>query len=210
MVTFHERRPAMTIKVEGNTPAAMPDPFPPTATLDLKDDFLPVVRILDARLSARTRVTLIAILSQIAMRQRAFFRFGPDWIWSDTQQSIAESIGVNASTVSRAIRGVTIATPHGVFPITTFVDSGVSMARGPRVVSASSVCAAIQRLVDHEAKSDPLSDQQIVDRLRAAGITVSRRTVAKYRSLSDIPASRNRRLLSQARSEDPDDQDEPA
>jgi RNA polymerase sigma-54 factor len=47
--------------------------------------------------------------------------------------------------------------------------------------------------VEKEDKQNPLSDEEIVDKLQAMGLNVARRTVTKYRKALKIPSSRQRR-----------------
>jgi RNA polymerase sigma-54 factor len=47
----------------------------------------------------------------------------------------------------------------------------------------------MKKLVHHESKSRPYSDNDIADALHFIGVNVSRRTVSKYRSILDIPTS---------------------
>ena len=51
----------------------------------------------------------------------------------------------------------------------------------------------IKQLIDTETAGDVLSDDTIVEKLRAAGIDIARRTVAKYREAMRIPSSVQRR-----------------
>jgi len=51
----------------------------------------------------------------------------------------------------------------------------------------------IKDMIGAEEKHSPLSDEEIVERLQAAGLRIARRTVAKYRDKLGIPSSRQRR-----------------
>ncbi len=57
----------------------------------------------------------------------------------------------------------------------------------------------LQELIDNEDKQHPKSDDQLVKDLAAAGVTVARRTVTKYRKAMNIPSSRQRRDWSEYR-----------
>jgi RNA polymerase sigma-54 factor len=48
-------------------------------------------------------------------------------------------------------------------------------------------------MIAQENKSNPLSDEEIVEKFKEAGYTVARRTVTKYRKLLKIPSSRQRK-----------------
>ena len=56
----------------------------------------------------------------------------------------------------------------------------------------------IRQLIEAEAADDVLSDDTIVEKLRAAGIDIARRTVAKYREAMRIPSSVQRRREKQS------------
>ena len=60
--------------------------------------------------------------------------------------------------------------------------------------SWDAVKAKLQQIVDAEDKSNPLSDDEIKDKLAEAGLgKIARRTVAKYRKLLNIPTARFRK-----------------
>ena len=47
----------------------------------------------------------------------------------------------------------------------------------------------VKKLIETEDIQFPISDDEIVERLKKDGINVARRTVAKYRKVQKIPAS---------------------
>ena len=66
----------------------------------------------------------------------------------------------------------------------------------PHAVNASDLVKdAINALVAGEAPDAPLSDENLVAALAAQDIVISRATVAKYREVLGIPASRDRKRL---------------
>jgi RNA polymerase sigma-54 factor len=79
-----------------------------------------------------------------------------------------------------------------VFEIKYFFASGAGDGGAGRVASGG-VKAYIEELIKGEDPSAPISDQNIADRLRARGIDVSRRTIAKYRDEMGVPSSSARR-----------------
>ena len=97
----------------------------------------------------------------------------------------------NRSTISRAIAGKYARTPRGTLPLRAFFASGVGS--GPtEETSSAAVQSMIRRLVAAEDPRKPLSDARLVESLRVAGVTVARRTVAKYREALGIPSSQDR------------------
>lgn len=106
---------------------------------------------------------------------------------------IADAVGVHETTVSRAISGKYMATPHGLFEIKYFFTPGYQTADG-ETLSNTSVKGSIAELVKAEDTSNPLSDKEIVELLTARGIPIARRTVAKYRTeLNILPSNMRKR-----------------
>ena len=102
---------------------------------------------------------------------------------------------MHESTVSRITTNKYVATPHGVFELKYFFNSAVTMTNGSQLGSES-VKDMIKKLIHEEQSSNPLSDDAIARVLnRELGVDISRRTVAKYRSMLNIPSSSKRRTL---------------
>lgn len=132
--------------------------------------------------------TILSIAREIAARQRPFLDEGVAALVPMTMARVAEAVGVHETTVSRAIAGKTVATPQGVFEMKFFFTTGYVTAAGNEV-SNTSVKDAIAALIRAEDTRKPLSDQQIMDKLKADGLPVARRTVAKYReALGFLPS----------------------
>jgi len=136
--------------------------------------------------------TISNIAHQIVSRQRDFFEHGTSQLKPMTMGEIAEAVGVHETTVSRAVSGKYMATPQGVFEMKYFFTPGYQTATGESM-SNTSVKEAILDLVKHEDGNAPLSDQEIVEILRARGIPIARRTVAKYRTELNLLPSNMRR-----------------
>ena len=120
-------------------------------------------------------------------------------------QQIADKVGVHVTTVSRAVDDKWIQTPRGIFPLKRFFCGGTVSADGEEV-AWDTIRLKLQELIDNEDKQHPKSDDQLVKDLAAAGVTVARRTVTKYRKAMNIPSSRQRRDWSNA-SEPPPEND---
>jgi RNA polymerase sigma-54 factor len=110
---------------------------------------------------------------------------------------IADAISMHESTVSRVTANKFMATPRGIFELKYFFTSAIQSAEGGDAHSAEAVRHRIRELIDGEHTSAILSDDRIVDVLRAAGIDIARRTVAKYREALRIPSSIDRKRLKQ-------------
>jgi len=133
--------------------------------------------------------TIQNIANEILARQPEFFEWGPAYLKPMTMSQVAEVVGVHETTVSRAIAGKYMATPHGLFEMKYFFTPGYKTADGESM-SNTSVKDAIADLVRHEDPAKPLSDKEIVTMLSEKGIPIARRTVAKYRmELNILPSN---------------------
>lgn len=138
------------------------------------------------------RSTLTRVAQAIVDHQTKFLDDGPDHIEPLKMQQIADKVGVHVTTVSRAVDDKWIQTPRGIFPLKRFFVGGTTAADGEEV-AWDRVRIKLQEIIDNEDKTNPLSDDAIVEELGKSGITVARRTVTKYRKAMNIPSSRGRR-----------------
>jgi RNA polymerase sigma-54 factor len=136
--------------------------------------------------------TIERITREILNAQRDFFENGVSSLKPLTMTQVADVVGVHETTVSRAIANKYIRTPHGVFDFKYFFTPGYQSDAGA-AVSNTSVKEMIADLINLEDRSGPLSDQDLVAKLRERGITIARRTVAKYREELGILPSNLRR-----------------
>ncbi len=144
-------------------------------------------------LEQRARTTL-AIGRAILVAQPTFFEAGIEFLQPLTLRDVAEKVGVHESTASRVVSGKFMATPWGVVPLRQFFASGVASTGGQVGVSSTSVQSMIAKLVKGEDPRKPLSDEQIVTKLKGEGVDIARRTVAKYRGILNIPGTSDRRV----------------
>ena len=107
-------------------------------------------------------------------------------------QQIADKVGVHVTTVSRAVDDKWIQTPRGILPLKRFFV-GATQTDDGEDVAWDTIRLKLQDLIDKEDKSDPYSDEKLVEELRKTGMAVARRTVTKYRKRMGIPSSRQRR-----------------
>ena len=104
---------------------------------------------------------------------------------------VAQELAVHESTVSRAIREKYLQCARGIYPLSYFFSREVGSAgEGNSVHQIKSLLA---RLVAQEDKEHPLSDQKLCQMLEGEGVTISRRTVAKYRDELGLPSASGRR-----------------
>ena len=107
-------------------------------------------------------------------------------------QQIADQVGVHVTTVSRAVDDKWVQTPRGIFPLKRFFGGGTHTADGEEV-AWETIKQKLLEIIDKEDKANPLSDEDLVDKLGQAGFPVARRTVTKYRKMLKIPSSRQRK-----------------
>ena len=139
------------------------------------------------------RNTLIKVTREIVAHQRAFLDLGPEHIQPLKMEQIAEKVGVHVTTVSRAVDDKWVQTPRGVFALKRFFGGGTRNAQTGIDVAWETIKQKLQEIIAVEDKNKPLSDEEIVDRFKEAGLTVARRTVTKYREAMNIPSSRQRK-----------------
>ncbi|RMG09391.1 MAG: RNA polymerase sigma-54 factor [Planctomycetota bacterium] len=136
--------------------------------------------------------TIIKVATEIVRQQDAFFRKGIRHLRPLTLRDIAEAIDMHESTVSRVTTNKYMATPRGMFELKYFFTAAIAGAGGG-AHSAEAVRHRIKALIEAETPDAVLSDDALVARLRAEGIDIARRTVAKYREAMRIPSSVQRR-----------------
>lgn len=166
--------------------------------------------------------TMLAIGRCLISLQREFVEHGPRALKPLTQAQVAHLIGRHPSTISRAIAGKTMDTPYGVFRLEEFFASGIAQ-EAPEAASADTngapatngsangkhrrngaapahhisdaqIKSEMSRLVQEEDPAKPLSDQALATHLAGRGMTVARRTIAKYRThLKILPAHLRKR-----------------
>ncbi|MDO5484616.1 MAG: RNA polymerase factor sigma-54, partial [Desulfovibrionaceae bacterium] len=137
--------------------------------------------------------TLYKVMESIVRHQRPFFEEGVTRLAPLILKDIADDIGMHESTVSRITTSKYVATPHGIFELKFFFNSGLELDDGSQVGSES-VKALIKKFISEEDPKAPLSDERIGEMLKESlKVNIARRTVAKYRTALDIPSSSRRR-----------------
>lgn len=153
-----------------------------------------LVKSLDQR--ART---ILKVASEIVRQQDLFMAKGVAFLRPLNLKTVADAIDMHESTVSRVTSNKYVATPRGLFELKYFFTSAIPSAGGGEAHSAEAVRFRIKALIDGETLDDIMSDDALVERLRAEGIDIARRTVAKYREAMNIPSSiQRRRMLKRA------------
>lgn len=147
-----------------------------------------LVKALDQR-----QRTIIKVATELVTHQEAFFLKGVAHLKPLTLKTIADAIGMHESTVSRVTSNKYLSCARGLFELKYFFTSAIQAADGGDAVSAEAVKSQIKALITAEDPARILSDDTLVDLLRAKGFDIARRTVAKYREAMGIGSSVQRR-----------------
>ncbi|MBI4242102.1 MAG: RNA polymerase factor sigma-54 [Candidatus Rokubacteria bacterium] len=142
--------------------------------------------------------TLRRVSQSIVKFQREFLDKGVSRLRPLSLRDVAEDVGMHESTISRVTTNKYVETPQGLFELKFFFHSGIATGNG-EVVSSISVKKMIQDLLAREDPSKPLSDQEITQVLKERGLSIARRTVAKYREEVGLLPSHQRRLAAKTR-----------
>jgi RNA polymerase sigma-54 factor len=137
--------------------------------------------------------TILKVAREIVRQQDAFLLLGVQHLRPLNLRTVADAIEMHESTVSRVTSNKYMATPRGIFELKYFFTTAIASSdSGGDAHSAEAVRDRIRELISEEGEN-VLSDDTIVDRLKASGIDIARRTVAKYRENLGIPSSVQRR-----------------
>ncbi len=137
--------------------------------------------------------TIYKVTESIMKHQKEFLELGIPALKPLVLREVAADVGLHESTISRVTSNKYVHTPHGVFELKFFFASGLSSGAGD--MSSEAVKDKIKDLVSKENLKKPLSDQQLVVALKAEGIDIARRTVAKYREMLGILSSSRRKKI---------------
>jgi len=142
-----------------------------------------LVKLLDLR-----KATLYNVALVLLEKQYSFFMGGE--LKPLRLQDVADELGFNESTISRAISDKYLQTQRGLYPFKEFFSNAIGE------VSTSEIKHFLQRLVNSENKEDPFSDKVLHERIEGRfGVKMVRRVIAKYRQELDIPSYKERAFL---------------
>lgn len=148
-----------------------------------------LIKALDQR-----QKTILKVSAEIVKQQDGFFRRGVSDLRPLTLRTVAEAIEMHESTVSRVTSNKYLHCERGTFELKYFFTSGVGAdADGEGGASSEAVKARIKGMIDAEDPQKILSDDKLVELLKAEGFDLARRTVAKYREAMGIGSSVQRR-----------------
>lgn len=139
--------------------------------------------------------TIYKVTEAIVKRQRDFFEKGVQLLKPMILKDVANDIGMHESTISRVTTNKFVHTPVGIFELKYFFNSSINAADGSDALASEAVKEKIRQMISKEDAKNPLSDQKIVELLRAENIDIARRTVAKYRDMLGILSSGKRKKI---------------
>ncbi|HEY1406937.1 MAG TPA: RNA polymerase factor sigma-54 [Spirochaetota bacterium] len=146
------------------------------------------------------RETIEKVVRAVMQHQGAFLEKGPGHLKPLTYAQIAEIAKCHESTVSRVSSNKFMRCQWGTFELRYFFASKVGTGSDER--SSDEALSLIRDIVAREKSESPLSDDEIAEYLRGAGVNVARRTIAKYRDILHIPSSNKRKRLNLLKAED--------
>lgn len=109
-------------------------------------------------------------------------------------KDIADTIGLDISTVSRVANSKYVETPYGTKLIKEFFSEAMKNDQGEDV-STIEIKKILETVIQEEDKRKPLPDDKLADILKDKGYPIARRTIAKYREQLDIPVARMRKKI---------------
>jgi RNA polymerase sigma-54 factor len=140
------------------------------------------------------RQTMLKVMQTIIEKQRPFFEDGPDALQPMVMREVAESIGMDISTISRVVNDKYVQMDYGVFELRSFFTEKMQTEEG-EAISNQRLKNILKQVISEENKAKPLSDDALAKRLKEAGYPIARRTVTKYREQMQIPVARLRREI---------------
>ena len=139
--------------------------------------------------------TIYRVSESIVSHQKEFFDLGINYLKPMVLRDVAYDVEMHESTISRVTTNKYMHTPRGIFELKYFFNSGISRTDGDSIASES-VKEKIKKIISEEDKKKPYKDSEIVNILKGSGISIARRTVAKYREMMGIiPSSKRKKYF---------------
>lgn len=137
--------------------------------------------------------TILSIAEAIVEEQNEFIEKGEKYIKPMKMKDIAEKLNIHESTVSRGVNGKYMLTPFGLYEFKYFFNTALETNKLSESASSISIKMNIKDIINSEDKKKPLSDDTISKILKEKGVSVARRTIAKYREELGIASSSKRK-----------------
>ena len=139
--------------------------------------------------------TMMRSIEVLVGLQRDFFMQGDSmYLKPLTLKDVADRAGYDVSTISRTFANKYVQTEFGVFPMKFFFSDKIVNSDGAEI-STREIKQKLREVIEQEDKTNPVTDDQLVEVMHQSGYPIARRTVAKYREQMGIPVARMRRQL---------------
>jgi RNA polymerase sigma-54 factor len=139
--------------------------------------------------------TLFVTMNAIMHQQEAYFLSGDQRkLRPMILKDIADTIGMDISTVSRVANSKYVDTPYGTKLIKEFFSESMKNDQGEDV-STKEIKKILEITIGEEDKRKPLTDDKLAQILKEKGYPIARRTVAKYREQLELSVARLRKEL---------------
>lgn len=136
--------------------------------------------------------TIIKVVESIIKYQEDFFEHGPEHLAPMTLKTVASDLDLHESTISRATSDKYLYSPRGIFELRYFFNAAIENNSGQEMANEA-IKQMVAELIKNEDKKNPLSDQEISEKIQEhKGIKIARRTVSKYRESLGIMSSSKR------------------
>jgi RNA polymerase sigma-54 factor len=133
--------------------------------------------------------TLLSVGQDVLTRQEPALDHGLGALVPMTMADVAQALGLHESTISRVVAGTAVDTPRGTWWLRTLFTKAPREG-GP---AAGALRDRLARLVADEDPDRPLSDEALARALAEGDAPIARRTVAKYRSMLNLPPAHRRK-----------------
>ena len=151
--------------------------------LFLKSHISDAQNILDT-LHYRSNV-LKDVIEQILLVQGDYLSSKAEFLNPLKLEDIAKKVDKDISSISRIVKNKYIDSPVGLISLKSLF-SNTLIKRSGKIASANELKKVISLIVNDEDKKSPLSDSEVVKKLKEQDFMIARRTVAKYRKLLNI------------------------
>lgn len=137
--------------------------------------------------------TMMRSIEVLVALQHEFFTYGDSvYLKPLTLKDVAERTGYDISTISRTFSNKYVQTEFGIFPLKYFFSDKITNSKGQKI-STREVKEKLRDIIKQENKTNPITDDQLVEIMQKEGYHIARRTVSKYREQLGILTARSRR-----------------
>ncbi|MES2199410.1 MAG: RNA polymerase factor sigma-54 [Chlamydiota bacterium] len=133
--------------------------------------------------------TLQKIAKYLVKKQKDYLEGASEILIPLSIQMISKELLLHESTITRALANKNLSSPRGVIPLKSLLSKGLS-----EEVSCDKAKKLLKKLIAEENKQAPLSDRELLEKLKQLGVPCARRTLTKYRQTLKIPSKKMRKI----------------